>query len=148
MNFSFLFSFLIVGTFAVSNVSTFDNTSYVSSSEIEEVLDDHFLKDVKSAELHSELEEYIGAVVGTIDHITANRTGVEGSYYYAVYSTKEEVKDVNLFKIEKEHFDNESFYENLEAVNMLPTCRAGIFCPPACDNYPVGSCLGMTCQGC
>ena len=144
----FLFASLF---FAVSAVSTFDNSNYMDEAAAD-FIDSHFVKDIQSAELTTNLTAYLANYMDKIDHISGHYSEVGNEHFYTVYGTLKGAKTFEMLAVDQTLFQNNQFYIT-ETAAALGNCRRapkgitnfpGTLCPYNCTMVD-GPCFGIMC---
>jgi len=145
----------LIGIFVVSNnsnLTSFDNSSYVENIEIATMLNEQFVKEIDSRELYSTLENYLENHFDHITHVNGHFEKESKVFYYTVYGTQDNVKKFDFFEVDEKLFSSEGFYAFENKLALAGYCKKGFgsrifptFCPGTSCQVQA-PCVGITCR--
>jgi len=134
--------------FAYSNKPVYPD--YVPEFAIEK-LEAEFVKKMTNTHLTNHIAENFISLFDNVSAIHAQYSDDDG-YYYLVFGEKENSSKIELLKIEKEDYLNETYtyidFSNISDKRQVQYCLRGsdnpLTCPTPCNLYTNG-CLGTIC---
>ncbi|ELR72844.1 hypothetical protein C900_00805 [Fulvivirga imtechensis AK7] len=123
------------------------------SEEVTAFLDKEFIRTTENSDLRADIQTKFFNLFDEVDAVNVQYSERNG-YYYLVMGTLKGVQKIELLKVEEEDVEKEIYsYIDFSHINVSASttyCRKGNgnplpVCPTTCDDYPVGSCIGIIC---
>ena len=112
-----------------------DKPKFPANVTPEEVslFNNEFIETIHNETLNATLEEYFVRFIDDVTSVDVQFSEVGGYYYYIAFGTKNKQDVVQLLKIEKEDYLNQTYtyidFSKVSDFNAIEICYTGTLCP-------------------